>query len=189
MDSMIEVMIHPAVQGADVASMIRIPGGAMRQRQPSRRKPSVPRSSAGRRAFTLLEALVASVILGASVIAVVSAMSTAQKLAFEGQKRVLGAMAANDLLIELSTLDYSVLRAHAPINHTMGQMLTTDGAKYPESFWAVGRSATFEETKFRDSKSDAIIRGVKVLVTCRDEDKSLCTIEAFFTEPGAGGGT
>ncbi len=141
-----------------------------------------------RRGFTLLEALVASVILGASVIAVVSAMSTAQKLAFEGQKRVLGAMAANDLLIELSTLEYSVLRTHTPITQAVGSMQSVDGTKYPESFWAVGRGAIFEETKFTDSKSGAVIRGVKVVVTCSDEDKSLCMIEAFFAEPGAGAG-
>lgn len=159
---------------------------ALRQDNFGRRCPS---GGGGRRlrGFTLLEALVASVILGASVIAVVSAMSTAQKLAFEGQKRVLGAMAANDLLIELSTLDYSVLKAHAPINHSAGQMESLDGTDYPASFWALGRSMTVEETKVTDAKSGAVVQGVKVVVSATDEDKTLCMIEAFFAEPQGGG--
>lgn len=148
------------------------------------------RSPRHRGGFTLLEALVASVILGASVLAVVSAMSTAQKLAMEGQKRVLGAMAANDLLIEVATLDYSVLRAHAPINSAAGQMESLDGTDYPASFWAVGRTMTVQETTVTDSKSGAVVRGVKVIVSAIDEDKTLCAIEAFFAEPqgGSGGG-
>lgn len=139
------------------------------------------------RGFTLLEALVASVILGASVIAVVSAMSTAQKLAFEGQKRVLGAMAANDLLIELATLEYSVLKTHAPISHGVGQMESLDGTDYPASFWALGRTMTVEQTKITDTKSGAVVQGMKVVVSAIDEDKTLCAIEAFFAEPRGGG--
>jgi type II secretory pathway pseudopilin PulG len=160
----------------------------MDSRQHSPGRPTTPAAAPRRRGgFTLLEALVASVILGASVIAVVSAMSTAQKLAFEGQKRVLGAMAANDLLIELATLDYSVLKSHQPINNAVGQMESLDGTAYPVSFWALGRTMTVEQTKITDAKSGAVVQGVKVVVSAIDEDKTLCAIEAFFAEPQGGG--
>jgi len=153
----------------------------MNHARPSRRP-------TGRHAFTLLEALVASVILGASVLAVISAMSTAQKLAMEGQKRVLAAMAANDLLIELSTLEYGALRTHPPINHGVGHMESLDGTGYPASFWAIGRSMTATETTITDAASGSVIRGTRVVVDVVDEDKTLCSIEAFFAEPRSGGG-
>src|SRR5215210_8122673 len=48
------------------------------------------------RGFTLLESLVAVTILGAVVLAATSAVTAAQKISFEGQKRLLGAIGAND---------------------------------------------------------------------------------------------
>ncbi|MFM9959558.1 MAG: prepilin-type N-terminal cleavage/methylation domain-containing protein [Phycisphaerales bacterium] len=139
------------------------------------------------RGFTLLEALVASVILGASVMAVISALSTSQQLAHEGQKRVLGAMACNDLLIEAATLPYANLRTHAGLNQSVGLMQTLDGGTYPASFWALGRTMTIAETTITDTKSGAVVKGVKVIVSAIDEENALCSIEAFFAEPQGGG--
>ena len=128
----------------------------------------------------------ASVILGASVMAVISAMSTAQNLALEGQRRVLGAMAANDLMIELATLAYSELRSKQAMNEAPGELTTLDGSKYPGSYWSVGRTATFVEDTVTDAKSGAVIKGVKVTITAVDEASELCSVEAFFPEPQGG---
>lgn len=138
-------------------------------------------------AFTLLEALVASVILGASVLAVISAMSATQNLAFEGQKRVLGAMAIDDLMIELATLPYAQLAAHPPITQGVGQMETLDGSSYPPSYWAIGRTMTVTQTTVTDPKSGAVIRGARVVITALDETSTLCSVEGFFAEPVGGG--
>lgn len=140
-----------------------------------------------RSGFTLLEALVASVILGASVLAVISAMSTAQTLALEGQKRVLGAMACNDLMIELSTLPYSELKAQQGATNAVGGVQTLDGFDYPASYWAVGRTLELTPDTVTDAKSGAVIKGMKVTVSAVDEEITLCAIQAFFPEPAGGG--
>jgi len=108
-------------------------------------------------------------------------------LALEGQKRVLGAMACNDLLIEAATIPYASLRTHPGLSQGVGLMQTLDGAPYPDSFWAVGRTMTVAETTITDSKSGAVIKGVKVTVSAVDEESALCSIEAFFAEPAGGG--
>lgn len=140
-----------------------------------------------RRGFTLLEALVASVILGASVLAVISAMSTAQTLALEGQKRVLGAMACNDLLIELSTMPYAEIKSKQGLSEGVGAMTSLDGFAYPDSYWAVGRTLTLTAHSVTDAKSGAVINGMKAVVSAVDEDITLCAVEAFFPEPAGGG--
>jgi len=153
-------------------------------RTPPRRDAASRRRSAG---FTLLEALVASVILGASVLAVISAMSAAQNLALEGQKRVLGAMAINDLMIELDSIPYSELSTHPPITQPVGELSTLDGEAYPPSYWFIGRTMTASPSSVTDAKSGAIIRGTQVVITAVDETGPVASAEAFFPEPVGGG--
>ena len=67
---------------------------------------------ANRRGFTLLESLIAMVILAATVLAVGSAINASSQQSIEGQKQILAAMAADDLLAELSALPYADLINH-----------------------------------------------------------------------------
>ena len=149
--------------------------------------PSVRFTHRPARAFSLLEALVASAILAASVLAVISAMGAAQSIAFDGQKRVLAAMTANDLMGELHTLPYAELKTHEPINQPLGLLSSIDESAYPATFWALSRSATFTLTTKPAPVTGQTISGMDVIVSVRDSGAELCRLESFVPEPAGGG--
>lgn len=64
------------------------------------------------RGFTLMEALMASAILFAGVLAVISAITAGQKKAFEAEQQVKATLAAEELLGAIVTDDYDQLEAH-----------------------------------------------------------------------------
>lgn len=139
----------------------------------------------GRCGFTLIEALVASTVLGVVVLAVLSSVSAAHTMSFEGQKRVLAAMAADDLLLELSTLEYADLLLRDGTEQSVGAMSTLDGEAYPDTFWAIGRSVTVVETTVQEEALGVSIRGALVTVTAQDENAVLVTLQAFIPEPAS----
>ena len=62
-----------------------------------------------RRAFTLMESLMASAILFAGVLAVISAVMTGQKQAFEAQRRLAATLIAEEIMSEVALTDYADL--------------------------------------------------------------------------------
>ena len=123
--------------------------------------PSNPTSRpATRRAFTLLEALFASVVMGISVLAVISAITTSQQIAFDGQKRVLASIAANDYMLELSTLPYNELPLHDKTFHDVGSMTTLDATPYPGAFWPLSRTVSVTNATIEDDVFHTSITGL-----------------------------
>jgi Tfp pilus assembly protein PilV len=62
-----------------------------------------------RRSFTLMEALIASAILFAGVLAVISAIMSGQQKAFEAEQQVLATLAAEELMGEVISGSYADL--------------------------------------------------------------------------------
>lgn len=136
-----------------------------------------------RRGFTLIEALVASALLGIVTLAVITAVASAQTLTFEGQKQILAVMAADDLMTELMTLPYADLKAKNGLDQPVGQMTTLGGTPYPSSCWAIGRSVQATEEIIPCDGLDVQIKGVRVIVSTRDEFRILASIVSFVPEP------
>jgi len=141
--------------------------------------------TSGRRGFTLAESLCAAAILGVIVLAVTTAISTAQRTSFEGQKRILAAIAADDRMVELATLSYEELLAKNGLDEPPGEMTTLDDDPYPESFWAIGRRTSVVEETVVDKDTGVEITGLRVIVTTRDEWADLAVIEMFVPEPAS----
>ena len=137
----------------------------------------------GRGGFTLIEAMLAAAVLGVTMLAVATALSASQNLAFEGQKRVLAAMAADDLMSELVTLDYDTLRARDGESQPIGAIATVDGVAYPESYWFLGRDVTVTPTDILDEGSGMSVSGVLVRVDALDAGATLASVETFVPEP------
>ena len=154
------------------------------RRDISRVRSFARRGGDGRRGFTLLESMFAATVLGIIVLAVFAAVTSSQRISFEGQKRLLAAMAADDLMIELSTLPYHELRLRDGLSQAPGAMQTLDGAPYTDAFWAVGRRAAVTETTI-DAGMDVRVRGLRVVVTVEDDSAELATVEMFVPEPAA----
>lgn len=135
------------------------------------------------RAFTLLESLVAVTLLGTIMLAVVAALSASQKVAFEGQKRILAAIACDDLMSELATLSYDDLKLKDGTIEPIGELRTLDGVDYPGSFWSLGRTTTVHSSTMTDPESGANVSGLLVTVAANDEYTTLVELELFVADP------
>jgi hypothetical protein len=67
-----------------------------------------------RRGFTLMESLIASAILFAGVLAVISAIMAGQRKAFEAEQQVIATLAAEELMGEFVHHDYADLSSLPP---------------------------------------------------------------------------
>lgn len=148
---------------------------------------SIPTDSgaARRPGFTLIEALVASTLLGIVVLAVISAVTTSQQLSFEGQKQILAAMAADDLMAELAVIPYNDLKLKDMTEQPIGATETLGGAPYTEVNWPLGRSIHVTEQTLYYGDLGVWVKGLRVVVEVHDEFRLLASIETFVPEPAA----
>lgn len=141
------------------------------------------RRSGAARGFSLLEALVASVVLAITVLAVGSAISAGRQQSIEGEKQILAAMAAQDLMSELRSVPYASLSNYNGLNQAPGAMATLDGRAYPDTYWLVGRAAVVENATVTYAPLGVVVHGKRIEVSVRDEARVLATVETFVPEP------
>ena len=139
--------------------------------------------AAARRAFTLLEAVIASTVLALTVLAIGAAISAAQMSSLEGQKAVLGSMLCSDYMGELYTLSYAEIEARSGEFDAVGTVTTLDGVPYPESYWTLGRSMTATEELFTLTELGVKVRGLRIEVQAFDESRVVASVETFLPEP------
>lgn len=144
-----------------------------------------PHRRLNRRGFTLIEALVASALLGFITLAVISAVTSAQSLSFEGQKQIVAVMAADDLLTELVTLSYADLKAKDGLDQPIGKMETLTAVPYPPVAWAIGRTVAATEEMVEEPVLKIKVKGLRVIVSARDDFRVLATVETFVPEPAS----
>lgn len=138
---------------------------------------------ASRRGFSLLENLIAAAVLGIIVLAVGLAVSSAQKASQEGQKIILGVMAADDLMSELSVIPYEDLPDYDGLNQPVGMIATLEGQPYPETYWTLGRSVIVENTTHQEAGLGIEINGRRITVASFDENRVVAELEMFVPEP------
>lgn len=139
-------------------------------------------STTRRGGFSLLEAMMSCAILAMSVVALSAAISAGQQASFESQKAVLAAMTADDLLSEVTAVDYSSLPDLNGRTEPVGEMETLAGAGYPILYWALGRRIAVEDTKIVNQGAGVIVAGRMVSVTVFDESRDVATVELFVPE-------
>lgn len=145
---------------------------------------SIPIRRSSRRAVTLIEAVLASVILAISVVALSSAVAAGQRASVDGQRMLLGALVADDLLAELRTVPYASLAAYDGVEQDIGALTTVDGVPYPiASYWDVGRRIVVETVDIEPPGLGVKIRGRRIVVVAFDESRDLIALEAFVPEP------
>ena len=136
--------------------------------------------------FTLLESLIALTILTATVLAVGSAISASSQQSIEGQKQILAAMAADDLLAELGALPYAELSSKHGLDQPIGKMETLEAVAYPDTYWLVGRTVSVVETDITvGGDLDVKVRGMMITVSAYDENRTLSSIQTFVPEPAS----
>lgn len=125
----------------------------------------------------------ASAVLASVVLAVAAGMGASQAVAFDGQKRMLASIAANDMMSELATVPYSELLTWNGLSQAVGSMETVDGASYPSTFWSLGRSVEVVVTTMNDGDLGAPVVGAMVTVQVVDESAVMSEVSLFVAEP------
>lgn len=136
-----------------------------------------------RSAFTLLEALIASAVLSLIVLAVGAAVTAGQQASFDARNAVLAAMAGDDLLADLSAVDYGDLSDFDEFEQPLGAIATLGGRAYPISYSALGRSVLVDELILEEPETGARIRGKRIVVNVFDTRRIVATVETFRPEP------
>ena len=122
-------------------------------------------------------------VLSLIVLAVGAAVSAGQQTTFEGKKAVLAAMAADDLLTELSSLSYAQLAVHNGLVQDMGAMASLQGRAYPMTYAPLGRSVEVRDVVIEESETGVRVRGKEIVVAVFDSRRTIVTLEAFIPEP------
>jgi Tfp pilus assembly protein PilV len=124
-----------------------------------------------RQGFTLLESLIASAILFAGVLAVISAIMSGQKKAFEAEQQVLATLTAEELMGAIVADDYFFLEP------------TWAGNPPTESFFAW---VTVDWQPMDASPIGVVVDGKLVTVSIRasmTEPRVLAELEQFIPAP------
>lgn len=117
------------------------------------------------------------------VLAVISAVTTSQQMAFEGEKQILAAMAADDLMSELIVLPYEDLKLKNNLDQPVGSVETLEGESYSEVVWPLGRHVEVIEQTLYYADLEVWVTGLRVVVEVRDEFRVVATVETFVPEP------
>lgn len=137
-----------------------------------------------RRGFTLLEALMACGILLAVVVSVTTAITAGQQQSYEAQQRIVGTLAAEELLGRLIIKEYDALPAFHGYTENVGGTLDMNGQPMPELFDTVGRDVQVVDALCELEGVDVKVRGREVSVRAFDSTgRTLAEVETFVPEP------
>lgn len=137
-----------------------------------------------RRGFTLLEALMASSILFAVVVAVTSAITAGQQHAYEAHQRIAASLAAEELMGRVIIDNYDNLPTWNGMTEAAGAMTDVNGSTLPEKFNSIGRNV-WVMTSLEDTGVAGVhVQGRTVRVRSVDADgRVLAELVQFIPEP------
>ncbi len=145
---------------------------------------SKPLAQARRGGFTLLEAMIASVIMTLTVTAVSMALGGGRQHALEAQDQLQAGLAAEALMAEILAADYANLIGYDGHDEPPGAMVTFDDVAYPQSFYRIGRRAVVVERTMDIGGLGVKILGMDIAVEAYDVDaRVILTLSRFVPEP------
>lgn len=139
-----------------------------------------------RRAFTLLESLMAAGILLCVVVAVTSAVTAGQQQAYEAQQRIAAGLAAEELMSRLMAKPYSDLATWHGHTQAVGTMTNMAGHAMPDMFDGIGRNVSVTTSLQEIPDIDVRVRGRTVTVRAFDQTgRVLSELQRFVPEPSS----
>lgn len=138
----------------------------------------------GRPGFTLLEALIAAVIMSLTITAVAMALGAGRQHAMEARDQLQAGLAAEALMAEILAADYADLPDYHGHDEQPGSLVTFDDEPYPASFYRIGRRAVVVERTIDIPDLGVKILGQDVAVESYDaEGRVIVTLARFVPEP------
>ena len=141
-------------------------------------------ATVGRRAFTLIEALMATGLLLVVVVAVSTAITAGQQQAYEAHQRIAASLAAEELMGRIATEDYASLPTWNGHTENVGELTDMDGSATTSSLQMVGRDVRVTIGLKTLNGLDVRVRGATITVrSFNNQGRTLATITRFVPEP------
>lgn len=126
----------------------------------------------------------ASGILLTIVVSVTSAISAGQQHAYEAQVKIVGTLAADELVGRIVSGSYATLPAWNGHVENVGEMIDMAGDPMPDSFLMVGRQAQVTSSLISLNDLSVRVRGYNVVVESFDRNgRVLSQVTRFVVEP------
>lgn len=135
--------------------------------------------------FTLLEAMMATIVLFGVVMCVTSAITAGHQNALEAQNRIAGALAADELMGRIVATPYaSVQGTWNGFEESVGSMNDAFGNAMTDRFARVGRRVDLSTINMAVGGSGLQVPGTRVTVEAFDTtNRVLATVTTFIPEP------
>ena len=147
-------------------------------------KTDVRLATVGRRAFTLIESLMATGLLLVVVVAVSTAITAGQQQAYEAHQRIAASLAAEELMGRISTENYASLPTWNGHTENVGQLTNMDGTAATSSLQMVGRDVRVVVGLKALNGLDVRVRGATITVrSFNNQGRTLATVTRFVPEP------
>ena len=147
----------------------------------SRRRPGRPR-----RGLTLVESLIAAVLLVTVVTAVLGALSAGHQHAMEAKRLITGSLAAEQLMARVTTTPYAQLGQWNGWEETPGTVTNASDESLPDLFELVGRRVTVHSgTEHLDEVQIVLVGSVVTIESFSDDGRVLARLIRFIPEPQA----
>lgn len=136
------------------------------------------------RGITLLETLIASVILLGMVLATSAALSSGQQHGEFAQEQVFGALAAEAKLAEILADEYTSLDGYDGSNESPGEMKSYSGSTYPSTYYRLGRLVQVEDKTHSFPEIPLDVSGKEITVSIYDTNgNTVLALVRFVPEP------
>jgi hypothetical protein len=133
-----------------------------------------------------MESLMAAGVLLGIVVAVTTAVTAGQQNAYEAQRRIAGALAAEELMGRIAIEPYNRLASWHGHVEQAGDLAGPGGALLPQCMQSVGRDVSVISELRTLAGLDVRVRGVSVTVrTLTPDGRVMVSLTRFVPEPQA----
>lgn len=137
-----------------------------------------------RYAFTLIEALIAAVILAMAISATSMALNSGRQFSLEARDQVHASLAAEAIMAEILADSYANIPSYNGIDEAPGMMQTSLGDAYPQAAYRIGRRVTVNNVIHNFPELGVNISGYDIIVEAYDADnRVICSLIRFVPEP------
>lgn len=148
--------------------------------------PSRRRFRRSRRGLTLVESLIASVLLVTVVTAVLGALSAGHQHALEAKRLITASLAAEQLMARVTTTPYTDLARWDGWEESPGTATNAQDAALPDLFELVGRRVTITSATQELDQVQVVLQGSLVTIeSFDDQGRVLTRLVRFIPEPQA----
>ena len=139
---------------------------------------------AGRRGFTLAEAMIATVVLGIAAAGVLLPFTSGARVRAEGMRRTLGAKLASDLMEDIVNTPFEqIVAGYDGYSEAQGQVKDADGVVFTDSNYAkFSRSSICDYVYVPQESGSGVPKFIRITVRVFYSGKEIAAINRLVSE-------